>query len=490
MDMLSLGAGERHDRAESLDDRPGLQDLANHGEDVGIGVDERVAEAAGQADRDHESPFADLEGLIGLPLAQVACMALAEFPMQGGDLCLRQNVVEDRIPVLHEAVAGALDLFGLGQVIGRKAAAIDPDHTCPARASSFPVIYPTRNRITIVELAMACNSGSLSMKRSRGRTPDRDCSATAYHRYLIYGLVVESEIPLSSVEKLADGPAVPAIRVSAAMPDHFDACRPDAARDPLDWVQHVVLADGSVYMKAEDVFETVISCDGRRVVCASLGGADPRSLEAHLVNFIVSASLTLQGEEPLHSTVVEIEGRAIGLLGLSGAGKSTLAAFLIGQGADLVTDDMLRVVFSNGAPLAYPGPYRLKLFEEPGRRFLPGAFVHGYFNAMSGKVMLQPRAGTSAHRPPRPLSALFHLDADRLPSDGAVGASRLAGLELVKAIISSAMDNRYADPRRLERQLRFATKVAEALPVYDLRYPRSFDVMDEVAHVIRRLARL
>ncbi len=313
---------------------------------------------------------------------------------------------------------------------------------------------------------------------------------TACYRYLIYGLIVESELRLTSVDEARGEGEAPAISIVLGTPDYFAARRPLAAPDPLDWVQHVVLDDGSVYMKAEDVFETVISTDGRHAVCASLGGVDARSLEANLVNFVLSASLTLQGEEPLHSTVVEIDGRAVGLLGLSGAGKSTLAAFLIARGADLVTDDMLRVTFDEGRLLAYPGPYRLKLFGDPGRRFLPDAVEHGHFNPLSGKVMVQPRAGVAARREPMLLAALFHLgDPDSPPAGGAVSASRLAGLELAKTIVSSTMDNRYADPHRLERQLRFAAKVADTLPVYGLRYPRSFDVMDEVAEVIRRTLR-
>ena len=185
--------------------------------------------------------------------------------------------------------------------------------------------------------------------------------------------------------------------------------------------------------------------------------------------------------------MVEIDGHAVGLLGLSGAGKSTLAAFLISRGADLVTDDMLRVSFAGGALLAHAGPYRLKLLDEPGKRFLPAATADGYFNSLSGKVMVQPRENVPLHREPIPLAALFHLGhPDDQPGVEAVSLSRLGGVELARVIISSTMDTRYALPGRLARQIEFAARVARTLPVYELRYPRSVDAMDDVAEEIHR----
>lgn len=312
----------------------------------------------------------------------------------------------------------------------------------------------------------------------------------ARYRYRVYGLVIESELRLTSVEELAGGEGRPAITLAFASPDHFRAIAPDRASDPDDWIEHVVLGDGSVYVKADGVFETLISADGRNVICRALGDIDQRSFEANLLNFVVSASLTLQGEETLHSTVVEIDGRAVGLLGLSGAGKSTLAAFLISRGADLITDDMLRVSFAGGALLAHSGPYRLKLLDEPGKRFLPTAMADGYFNSLSGKVMVQPREHVPSHRGSIPLAALFHLGhPDDQPDIEGVSCSRLDGVDLARVIISSTMDTRYAEPSRLARQIQFAARVARTLPIYELRYPRSVDAMEDVAEEIRRTIR-
>ena len=308
----------------------------------------------------------------------------------------------------------------------------------------------------------------------------------ARHRYRVYGLLIESELPLTSVHEAAGGGDRADFTILAGSPDQFEAIAPGEARDPEDWIEHVVLDDGSVYMKSSEVFEAVISADGRTATCRKLADVEQRAFEANLLNFIVSASLTLQGEETLHATVLEIDGRAIGLLGESGAGKSTLAAYLISRGADLVTDDMLRLAFAEDVVLAYPGPYRLKLLDDPATRFLPDAVTDGHFNALSGKIMVRPRREGRRHRSPAPLAALFHIG---LPGDtvATVSSRRLNGLELARTLLSSAMDTRYGKSSRMERQIRFAARVADLLPVHALRYPRTVEALDGVAREIRRV---
>lgn len=308
----------------------------------------------------------------------------------------------------------------------------------------------------------------------------------ARHRYLVYGLVIESEMPLTSVHEVAGDEGDAGITLLAGSPEYFRAIEPGGPRDPDDWIEHVVLDDGSVYMKSSEVFEATISANGRTAICRMLGDVEQRAFEANLLNFIVSASLTLQGEETLHATVLEMDGRAVGLLGQSGAGKSTLAAYLISHGADLITDDMLRVGFAEDAMLAYPGPYRLKLLDEPGTRFLPDAVADGHFNALSGKIMVRPRKEVRHRRSPSRLAALFHIGSPDDDTITAISSARLNGLELARTLMSSAMDTRYARSSRMERQIRFAARVADLLPVYALRYPRTVEALDGVAREIRR----
>jgi hypothetical protein len=304
------------------------------------------------------------------------------------------------------------------------------------------------------------------------------------HRYAVYGLVVAVEEPMESLRPATGSEGDPDITISFVDADYFRSIAPPEMpkAETEDWIAYALLANGSVYLRGEEVFELIVSGDGRRVACASPGSIDRGTFEAHLMNFVIGTSLTLQGEEPLHATVVDLGGQAVGLLGPSGAGQSTLAAYLISRGADLVTDDMLRVEFKGDSLIAHPGPYRLKLLDEPGRRFLPDALADGHFNSFSGKIMVQPRAGGRQRSAPVPLAGLYYIgDVPGRPESLTVTAFRLTGLELAKVVLSSAMDDRYTPPGRLAHQMAFIARLARTLPIYAIRYPRRFDVMDQVA---------
>ena len=311
---------------------------------------------------------------------------------------------------------------------------------------------------------------------------------TPLRRYEVYGLVIASDRPLYSLEP-ADDSREPALTLRFAQPGTALAVPRDRVVLPKDnWIEHAFLPDGRFYLCAPGVVEAILAADGRQALCASAEPADSRSVEANLLNIVLGTALTLQGEEPLHSTAVDLGGFAVAFLGPSGIGKTTLAAYLVQQGATLLTDDVLRLVFDGGRALALPGPYRMKVLPDTVQHFVPDTLADGYFNPLSGKMMMQP----SRPRPGRggiPLKALYYLGD--LPGQAAtheVVAVSLSGFELMRVLLSSAMDDRNATADRLHRQLRFAGRVVATVPIRALRYPRRFDVMSDVAAEIRRTA--
>jgi hypothetical protein len=316
--------------------------------------------------------------------------------------------------------------------------------------------------------------------------PDSTFNETR-HVYRLYGLAVESALKLTSAEAWPGAGVPPAVRLAFGSPELFARRAAGLREDCEDWIRHVVLGDGSVYIRVNEVFEAIVAADGRDVLCGPLGEVEERTFEANLANFALSACLTLQGEECLHATVVARDGRAVGLLGPSGSGKSTLSAFLLAGGAGLVTDDMLRVTFAaDGVILAHRGPHRLKLFDDSAARLLPDAARDGSFNRLSSKRMFEPGAGCEVASAV-PLAALFWLgEPEPRPGEGDVATRRLAGIEPVKVLTGSTMNRRYVAADRLVRQLRFAERLARAMPIHALRYRRDYDRLDRVAMAIER----
>ncbi|MGO9170889.1 MAG: hypothetical protein ACLP7P_02830 [Rhodomicrobium sp.] len=308
--------------------------------------------------------------------------------------------------------------------------------------------------------------------------------------YDVYGVTLKSEIKLALPEgpretwnEAVSSPSNAVVRIVAAEADDFAMAPEHLASPSEDWIHHSVLESGALYLRWRDWFEFVVAADGSSVACRNLSCTPLESFEAYLVNFAVTAALIQQGEEPLHATVVEIGGRGIGLLGSSGAGKSTLAAFLTGKGADVVTDDMLRITFRGQTAIAHPGPYRLKLFPDPASRFLPDAQSRGRWSPL-GKKLIYDLGEVRRHRAPCRLSALYHLCLPAGPRNDEIKLEKLAGTDSFRTILASTMNARLHTPSRLERQFRFAERVASVLPVCRLSYPRRFDAFAEVADMI------
>jgi hypothetical protein len=299
-------------------------------------------------------------------------------------------------------------------------------------------------------------------------------------RHTVYGLTVESAFPLGTLP-LADDAAPVDVRILSAPVGAF-AGRSDSA--PAEaWYRHESLADGGLYLAIPQVLQAFISADGRTARCAPAADGDPRAFEANVLNFVLTAALTLQGEEPLHATVVRLGDRAIGFLGDSGAGKSTLAAFLLAAGAELVTDDMLRIGYAVGTATAYRGPPRLKLFDEEARRLLPAASRGAAFNPMSGKLLVEAASGRDDRFP---LAALFWLD-EAAPADGApVAVRKVQGVEAIRILLAATLHRDHRPPQRTERQLRAIERLARDVPLFALGYPRRHDLLPAVADAVLR----
>ena len=180
----------------------------------------------------------------------------------------------------------------------------------------------------------------------------------------------------------------------------------------------------------------------------------------------------------------------MGLLWDSVSGEPKLAGSLISRRANLITADMLRVTFADGRAFAHRGPQRLKPLDEPARQLLPAAIEGGHWNAMSGKIMVQPHnKQMNSQCMLRPLSALFWLgEPGRTSTANAVSSTRLTGLDQARVLTTSAMNIRYHAPDPLARQLLFAEHVAQVVPLYALRYARRYIQPDQVAREVHERA--
>lgn len=246
---------------------------------------------------------------------------------------------------------------------------------------------------------------------------------------------------------------------------------------------NVPLEGGASYLRWSNLFEFLISPDGRRIAGRALSEGSLESFQTYLLTQVLGVALAKQGVEPLHATVVAVDGRAVGFLGDCGYGKSSLAAAFLQAGDQLVTDDLLVVRRTEGVYHAYPGPPRIKLFPEIARLLL-GEQIRGVpMNPATRKLIIPLRPGQVGDQ--APLHALYVLRPPRPHSPPQSirirDLSPRAGyLELLRNTFTRSVQDR----GRLQRQFLLATEMASVVPIRLLSYPTDLDVLPNVRAAI------
>ncbi len=274
------------------------------------------------------------------------------------------------------------------------------------------------------------------------------------HEYRVYGVTLQSDIPLSlpahgSGElariELRTAPASAFSHAQRELP----ATQAPGSQDSGSWYRFGRLSDQSTYVRWEGVGEFLVSAGGERITARRFDEASPDSFEVYLLGQALSFALVKGGLEPLHATTVAVNGEAVAFLGESGAGKSTLAACFLEAGDALLTDDLLILKKVSSGFMAYPGPPRIKLFPELARKFL-GDRSNGVPMNSETKKLILPLGAVRVTPAAIPLKALYTLAAPRKGTRRqAVSITVLPPRESFMALVKNTFNSRVAPLRRV-----------------------------------------
>mgnify|MGYP001619638842 CR=1 FL=1 len=302
--------------------------------------------------------------------------------------------------------------------------------------------------------------------------------------YRLYGLAVRSGLELPCPRVRSPGPVD--VRFDSGDPREFDALRRRHPPAPREWFRHRRLPDGSAYLRWADLFEFVVSPDGRDIRYHQLKGATPESFSTYLLGQVLSFSLLLFGVEPLHGTVVVIDGEAIAFLGDCGYGKSTLGAAFLRLGFPILTDDLMALEPRASGYAVHPGMPRLKLFPSVSRRVLGVERGGTPLNDRTSKQILPLAAGQVSRRRAL-LGALYVLSEPtpvlRRPA-ARIELERLSGGDAFLEVIRNSFNTIVVDRDRLANQFAFASRLVAAVPVKRLSYPRSLPLLPAVCEAV------
>jgi len=300
------------------------------------------------------------------------------------------------------------------------------------------------------------------------------------HRYQVYGLSLESRLALPGRRLTRRGPADVTLLPAGASAFQRTA----RGRRAADWFQCRRLPSGSTYLCWSGLFEFLISPDGRHIRYHRLSRGTSESFATYLLGQVLSFSLLALGIEPLHGTAVAVNGEVSVFLGHNGYGKSTLGAALLRLGCPVVTDDLVVLDQQGSRYTVRPGIPRLKLFPRPARALLgPGAGGER-LNPGTAKLIvpLDARQVVDARLPLRALYVLSGPEPDR---DGAhLEIDPLPAREAFFTAIRSSFNTIVVDRARLANQFAFASRLAGAVPVKRLAYPRRLSLLPAVCEAV------
>lgn len=243
-------------------------------------------------------------------------------------------------------------------------------------------------------------------------------------------------------------------------------------------------ADHSAIVVAADAGRCLVR-DGRTIVADIRKDALPGAVETIILGPVLGTLSYQRGILPLHSNTILIDGRAVGLSGRSGAGKSTLAAVLMRRGHQLISDDVLPIVKTDGVTWALPGNQHLRLWGVTLDHL--GTSSDGLRRAADGerdKYFLPPTMAKTATA--WPLAALVWLES---------GISDVQLLRPQTGMLRARTIYKAAYRQHLAKEYAYLGHAAitdlslPGVTVCDFLRPRGFELLEEQADLIEGLAR-
>lgn len=275
------------------------------------------------------------------------------------------------------------------------------------------------------------------------------------HRYALFGLVIESALPLPELREVGPESAAD-VTVRFGTVEKSDA-RPRAAG--------LSCGEPGAVLEIPDIGRYGIARDFVTIDAAP--AATERNLRLFLLGSAIGALLHQRNILPLHANAIDMGGFAVAFLGQSGAGKSTLAAAFHDAGRQLLSDDICVVTPSDSGFEAQPGIPRVRLWRDAVER--SGRDAEALDAAFDGMDKYVVPTHASQAEAALPLRAIYVLENGE-NSDFAIRS--LSGTAALEAIVHNTYRGAFI-PIVGDTRAHFQTclNLARAVPILALSRP-------------------
>lgn len=237
-------------------------------------------------------------------------------------------------------------------------------------------------------------------------------------------------------------------------------------------------------------FRLLHNCTGEFDVLASgavihlvrAADASDEAIANDVIGRVLAIAMHAAGDLCLHASAVAIDDRVIAFMASKGTGKSTLATALLGAGAAFVTDDALRIRFTDAGPVAEPGVHALRLRDDSLAAVNDSGLASR--RAFDGKNAIDhvPKARCAAG--PLPIDALYLVRP--VPAEAAEDVTRVRqdDFAAVMSLVAHGKLGTLLGGDEGGKQFSRIAAVAAQVPVYVVNVVRDLDRVGSVASQI------
>ena len=235
------------------------------------------------------------------------------------------------------------------------------------------------------------------------------------------------------------------------------------------------------FYRYEGLAEALIKFETRRIILWSLSPDCTESTFDHfLADVLLPGILDHQGDLVLHAGAVIIEGAAALFVGASGRGKSTLTASFYAAGHTVLSDDGI-IVTCSAAGTSVEAVY-------PGIRLLPQTLSDLFVDSIATtdvahyatKRRIVPDGRMSAAR--FPAAALFFLSESN--NSGLISIKPVGAADACIGIVGKSFALDPSDKDRARARIGQASRLATAVPIFALDFPREISLLPQVRQAI------
>jgi hypothetical protein len=313
-------------------------------------------------------------------------------------------------------------------------------------------------------------------------------------RYYVYGLTVESDLllpELPTLPSLISGLAVPAaIRVQAnkmvSQPHAWLTTQTLATGEP--WLQKATLS-GKHLLRFPRLAEFVVSNDGKQIQYHGDNGTPKETLRHLLLDHVLPLTLSLRGIEALHATAVRTPTGVWAFTGASGVGKSTLAAYLVQSGLQVLCDDCLVFREDHEQLLIVPGYPGVRLWQDALAVLtsLPGTIIPAMHEGQKQRIVFDTTA-ESFPNTVQPITRIYSLvrqpSSEKQLGDAEPRIEQLSPRDACVELLLQLYRFDSSDRTTIVRQLGFLERLVSHVAVRRLYYPSRLSALPELRRIL------